>query len=380
MPNLDHIYSMEEFLVSLYNRLDNENTSKQAEVRQSLEVAERLLYEQGPIIENHRKAISIIATHQINGAMNKVKVPLWYLKDQQVHYDHQLVDQVQQKTFSTSTIFQKIPQGFLRIATNVLRNDGSRAVNTYIPSYSPVAKAIMHGKMYQGIAFVVNDWYATAYKPLFIDGQIKGMFYVGIKEPLSGIEGNVLNEDHEDIINILSQLFYENQTGSSTVISELIHMLYSQENKPGGNPILTLGLKQLIILLIQARGKGGGHARNRDYQLVNRMTYIGQYIRFNLASDLSVENLAEKAHMSQPTFFRVFKSYFGQTPMEYINRERIQKASELLKSQEKSVTDVCFEVGYNNASYFIKQFRMYYGLTPNQFRKKHPVNKVTGEP
>ncbi len=377
MPSLDHTYSMEEFLVSLYNRLDSENTSKQAEVRQSLEVAERLLYEQGPIVENQRRAINIIATHQINGAMDKVRVPLWYIQDQQVHYDHHLVDQVQQKTYSTSTIFQKIPQGFLRIATNVLRYDGSRAVNTYIPSYSPVAKAVEHGKMYQGIAFVVNDWYATAYKPLFIDGKIKGMFYVGIKEPLSGIEGNFLNDEHGDIINILSQLFYKNQSSSSTVISELIHMLYSQENKPGGNPILTLGLKQLIILLIQARGKGGGHTGHRDYQLVSRMTYIGQYIRFNLTSDLSIESLAEKAHMSQPTFFRVFKSYFGQTPMEYINRERVQKASELLKNKEKSVTDVCFEVGYNNASYFIKQFRMYYGLTPNQFRKKYPVTKLS---
>ena len=327
-------------------------------------------FEKGSIRENQERTINVMAIHQINGSMSKIKVPLWYIQDQQVHYNNHIVDRIQKKTFSTSTVFQKVPQGFLRIATNVLQHDGSRAINTYIPSYSPVARAVEQGQTYQGIAFVVNDWYATAYKPLFIDGELKGMFYVGVKESFSGVEDHYFNQDHGDIIHILSRLFYENYNGSSSVISELIHLLYKQENKSGSSPILTLGLKQLIILLIQARGKNRSVTQNKDLLLSNRLTYISQYIRFNLTADLSVEDLAEKIHMSQPTFFRVFKSYFGQTPMEYINHERVQKACELLKIPEKSVTDVCFDVGYNNTSYFIKQFKMYYGLTPNQFRKE----------
>ena len=376
MPDLNQTYSLKEFLLHLYNRWDNENTSKHAEVGQSLDVAEHILFKDGPIWEDQGKTIDVMASHQINGSMSKVKVPLWYVGDRQVHYDHQVVDRIQRKTSSTSTIFQKIPGGFLRIATNVLHSDGSRAVNTYIPSYSPVARAVEQGRMYHGIAFVVNDWYATAYKPLFIDEQIKGMFYVGIKEPLPGIEDNYLGREHEDIINILSQLFYDNQSDPGTVISELIHMLYSQENKPGSSPILTLGLKQLIILLIQARGRGGKDIQDKYLQLGQRLTYIGQYIRANLAANLGIGDLAEKVHMSQPTFFRAFKSYFGQTPMEFVNRERIQKAGELLRVPGKSVTDVCFEVGYNNTSYFIKQFKMCHGLTPNQFKKRHAATKT----
>lgn len=370
MPGSDETFSLKGFLVRLYDYLDDENTSKQAEVDRSLYVAERLLSQQGPIEENKGHTIEVMAMHQINASLSKVKVPLWCMQGQQVHYDNRLVDCIQETTSSTSTIFQKIPQGYLRIATNVLRRDGSRAVNTYIPSYSPVAQAVGRGETYRGIAFVVNDWYATAYQPLFIDGEVKGMLYVGIKESLSMIEGHYLNDEHRDIIDILSRLFYENHSKASSVIAELIHFLYSEESKPGSSQILRMGLRQLIILLIQARGKSEPTSQKKDEQLQNRLTYITQYIRFNLSDDLIIEDLAEKAHMSQSTFFRVFKSYFGQTPTEYINRERVQKAYQLLKIPEKSVADVCFGVGYNSTSYFIKQFKMHYGITPKQFKKE----------
>ncbi|TRX50651.1 helix-turn-helix domain-containing protein [Fulvivirga sp. M361] len=370
MPDPNNTPDLKEFLVQLYSCLEDENNAKQIEVDQSLKIAEQILHERGDILEDQKRMINVMAAHQISGSMSKVEVPLWYTRDQQVHYDNHMVDQIQEKTSSTSTVFQKIPQGFLRISTNVLKNDGSRAINTYIPSYSPVVKTVEQGKTYQGIAFVVNDWYSAAYKPIFIDGKVKGMFYVGVKESLTQIEDHYLNKEHGDIINILSQLFDDNHNDSGSVISELIHLLYTQETKPQSNHILTLGLKQLIILFIQARGKSGHLTQHKDYLLGDRLTFIGQYIRLNLTGNLTIENLAKKIHMSQPNFFRVFKNHYGQTPMEFINRERIQKACELLKIPEKSVTDVCFDVGYNNVSYFIKQFKIYYGFTPNQFKKE----------
>ncbi|MFP4092118.1 MAG: Cache 3/Cache 2 fusion domain-containing protein, partial [Cyclobacteriaceae bacterium] len=369
---IDATYSLKDFLAGLYQFLDEETTSKQAEVDHSLQLAEALLFEQGVISEDHERQMKVMATHQISGLLEKVKVPLWFIHDHQLHYDTRIVDQIQEKTQSTSTIFQKIPQGYLRISTNVLKSDGTRAVNTYIPMESPVVQAVEKGKTYRGVAFVVNDWYATAYKPISIDGKIRGMLYVGVKEPLSVIEGNYLNDYHRDIISILSRLFQENHSESHSVISELIHVLYRKENQAEGNKLLQLGLRQLIILLMQASSQSrvAKSAHDKDEQLRERLTYIGQYIRFNLSEDLNMQSLADKAHMSQSTFFRAFKSYFGMTPTDYINRERVLKAYQLLKTPEKSVADVCFEVGYNNTSYFIKQFKMYHGLTPKQFKKE----------
>lgn len=372
MPQIDGTYSLKDFLAGLYQCLDGETTSKQAEVDRSLKLAEALLYAQGDISEAHDRQVKVMAIHQISGLLEKVKVPLWFIRDNQLHYDTRIVDQIQQKTQSTSTIFQKIPQGYLRISTNVLKSDGTRAVNTYIPKDSPVVQTVERGETYRGVAFVVNDWYATAYKPIRINGQIRGMLYVGVKEPLSVIEGNYLNDYHREIIDILSRLFREDAGKNQSVISELIHVLYRQENRTENNKLLQLGLRQLIILLMQASGKSRAakSLHDKDEQLRERLTYIGQYIRFNLSKDLNVKSLAEKAHMSQSTFFRAFKSIFGQTPSDYINRERVLRAYQLLKIPEKSVTDVCFEVGYNSTSYFIKQFKMYHGLTPKQFKKE----------
>ena len=82
----------------------------------------------------------------------------------------------------TTTIFQKIDSGYVRVSTNVLNLDGSRAVGTYIPNGSPVVQTIETGKVYIGRAYVVNDWYITAYEPLVHNGEIVGMLYVGDKE------------------------------------------------------------------------------------------------------------------------------------------------------------------------------------------------------
>jgi len=378
MPQTNEPNSLKDFLSGLYHCLEGETSTKQAEVDQSLQRAEALLFQQGTIQEDESQTIKVMATHQISGEVTKTKVPLWYIQRQQLHYDTRIVDKIQQQTKSTSTIFQKIPEGYLRIATNVLKNDGTRAVNTYIPADSPVVQAVEGGKTYRGIAFVVNNWYATAYKPLLVNSQIKGMLYVGVKEPLSMIEGNYLNDYHRDIIRILARLFHEDPNKNHSVITELIHMLYRPEYQSEENQLLRLGLRQLIILLMQAssQSKAFLQKHDKDDQVRERLSYVGHYIRFHLAQELNLQALAEKAHMSQSTFFRAFKSYFGLTPTEYINRERVLKAYQLLEHPEKSVADVCYEVGYNNTSYFIKQFKMYHGITPKQFKIEIDRNKV----
>ena len=103
--------------------------------------------------------------------------------------DFAFVDEVKKRTGATCTVFQRVnAQGdMLRVSTNVLKLDGQRAVGTYIPAKNPDGKpnpvvgTILKGKRFYGRAFVVNDWYITAYEPLY-DGHrnIIGMLYVGV--------------------------------------------------------------------------------------------------------------------------------------------------------------------------------------------------------
>ncbi|OGP74762.1 MAG: hypothetical protein A2Y80_03625 [Deltaproteobacteria bacterium RBG_13_58_19] len=102
-----------------------------------------------------------------------------------------VVDAVSKLVGGTCTIFQRMnPQGdMLRVATNVLKEDNTRAIGTFIPatnpdaSKNPVVASVLEGKTYVGRAFVVNAWYITAYEPLRdASGQVIGLIYVGIKE------------------------------------------------------------------------------------------------------------------------------------------------------------------------------------------------------
>ena len=102
-----------------------------------------------------------------------------------------LVDEVQQFTGATVTIFQRMNAAgeMLRVATNVLDTFGKRAIGTYIPAQTadgapnPVLAAVLAGSVYKGRAFVVDQWYATAYGPIkAANGDIIGMLYAGVPE------------------------------------------------------------------------------------------------------------------------------------------------------------------------------------------------------
>lgn len=66
---------------------------------------------------------------------------------------------------------------------------------------------------------------------------------------------------------------------------------------------------------------------------------------------------------------RVFKTYLGVTPSEFINNARLDYASDLLLNTDMNVTDICFEVGFENVSHFYRLFKTRWNCTPQQFRK-----------
>ena len=70
-----------------------------------------------------------------------------------------------------------------------------------------------------------------------------------------------------------------------------------------------------------------------------------------------------------------FKENVGMTCIQYINHYRIQKAAHKLEVSDMLVTDIAFECGFNNVSYFNLQFKQEFGMTPLQFRKKHNKEK-----
>src|SRR6266508_2452705 len=89
------------------------------------------------------------------------------------------------------------------------------------------------------------------------------------------------------------------------------------------------------------------------------------------AEPLDVRAVAAVAHISPAHFSRRFRDVFGETPHRYLQRRRVERAMFLLRETERSVTDVCFDVGFSSLGTFSRTFREIVGETPSGYRTGH---------
>ncbi|MEU4097555.1 AraC family transcriptional regulator [Streptomyces sp. NPDC026673] len=94
------------------------------------------------------------------------------------------------------------------------------------------------------------------------------------------------------------------------------------------------------------------------------------------AQPLDVPALARIAHVSEAHFTRTFRATFGETPHRYLQRRRVERAMFLLRETDRSVTDICFEVGFGSAGTFSRTFRDIVGRSPRAYRKEATVMDV----
>jgi len=93
-----------------------------------------------------------------------------------------------------------------------------------------------------------------------------------------------------------------------------------------------------------------------------------QHIEENIAEKLSLEELSNRANLSKFHFCRFFYKYTGMSPMKFVSHLRIEKAKEYLK-RNATVSEVAFQVGFNDMGSFIRQFKKYTGMTPSLFQE-----------
>jgi AraC-like DNA-binding protein len=89
------------------------------------------------------------------------------------------------------------------------------------------------------------------------------------------------------------------------------------------------------------------------------------------AEPLDVRSVAAVAHISPAHFSRSFRGVFGETPHRYLQRRRVERAMFLLRETHRSVTDVCFDVGFTSLGTFSRTFREIVGESPSGYRRGH---------
>ncbi len=94
------------------------------------------------------------------------------------------------------------------------------------------------------------------------------------------------------------------------------------------------------------------------------------YIHEHLSEEISLEALAAYLNMSQYYFSHLFKQSLGISPYQYVLRQRVDKAKQLLKRRKLTLTDVALECGFANQTHFTKHFRKLTGITPRAYREQ----------
>ena len=93
-----------------------------------------------------------------------------------------------------------------------------------------------------------------------------------------------------------------------------------------------------------------------------------EYINEHLEQDIKLADLAALLSMSQFHFSHQFKQAIGTTPYQYLLQQRVERAKQLLKNSDRSITDIALMCGFNSHSHLSKQFRQLAGMTPKDYR------------
>lgn len=93
-------------------------------------------------------------------------------------------------------------------------------------------------------------------------------------------------------------------------------------------------------------------------------------LREGLADPWTPDSLAEQVHLSRSQLTRAFSAVLGVSPMAYLRQMRVERMAELLSSTDLSIAEAARSVGWADAKYASRSFRVYYGISPSEFRSR----------
>lgn len=143
-----------------------------------------------------------------------------------------------------------------------------------------------------------------------------------------------------------------------------------KEDSPAANLEKQALMRYLLVPFIS----GLKHLPNKeDMVKYERFHNALLMIEEQLAKPLTVEMLAESAHLHPNYFSNLFSEQFGVSPLQYIIQKRIERAQVLLYSSSKPVNAIAAQTGYDDPCYFNRIFKKYTGMTPLQYRKNKEI-------
>lgn len=134
--------------------------------------------------------------------------------------------------------------------------------------------------------------------------------------------------------------------------------------QPGFQTVLLSELARLIVLL--SRNYGRSIPEKETWQMASALAKMER----DFAEPLSIADLAASVFLSERHFRRQFEKLYRQTPKAYLQKLRLNAATELLLQKERSVTDIALTCGFSDCNHFSRAFRQSFGISPTEYRKR----------
>ncbi len=171
------------------------------------------------------------------------------------------------------------------------------------------------------------------------------------------------------------QKIFKKEEIEKTVIPRLIEAIYREsiEKKYGYELAIRANIFNLFLFILRK-----WNAQNEDLnihpdispEMTRRLSDVFDYINTHYQEDITARAMAEKCHMSYSYFSRTFMRIMKKSFKDYLNFVRISKAEKLLGTSNGNITEIALAVGFSTSSYFIRQFRLYKGVSPKQFQMR----------
>jgi len=191
--------------------------------------------------------------------------------------------------------------------------------------------------------------------------------------PMVASEHFGTNTDHSVSDDYCCFCFQEGKFTDNFTLDEFMDDALKNEFAADDNykPTVTVDeriVKEKIKLLELKRWKSAHHITHQQYyKSVNKaLTYINQH----LSSDLNLKDLAQEANISEYHFHRIFRSVMSESPGNYIQRLRLEKAAFLLQTTQLPIAEIAEQTGYTSTQSLSKAFKKKYGLSPIAHRTK----------
>ena len=176
----------------------------------------------------------------------------------------------------------------------------------------------------------------------------------------------------EFIDNLLNKsLFINDVIKDDEVLAIIKNIALSLKNKSEGFKFKVIGLFNILLYTIISKRYYTYEVADfseKDERNVSKLKAVLEFIRKNYASEISLNDMADITGLSTKYFCSFFKSMTGKTPIDYLRAYRIEKACRMLTATDKPVTQIAYDCGFNDSSYFVKTFKEFKNTTPKKYR------------